>query len=200
MRIAILASGHGTNLQALVDAEARGELGPATIALVVCNRPGARALERARQAGIAAELVDHTAFPDRPAFEAAMLERLRGHAIDGVVLAGFMRVLTDSFVAVWQDRMLNTHPSLLPAFPGVRAPRQALDYGVKLTGCTIHLVDASLDGGPIVSQAAVPVRDDDTEDSLQARIQELEHRLLPAAVRALAEGRLQRDGRRVIVQ
>jgi phosphoribosylglycinamide formyltransferase-1 len=197
MRVAVLASGNGSNLQALVDAEARGELGPATIALVLCNRPGAGALERARDAGIATELVDHVAFADRAAFEAAMTDRLGAHGIEAVVLAGFMRVLTDAFVRAWDGRILNTHPSLLPAFPGVRAPRQALEYGVKLTGCTIHLVDASLDGGPIISQAAVPVRDDDTEDSLHARILELEHQLLPAAVRALAEGRVERRGRRV---
>lgn len=197
MRFAILASGNGTNAQALLDAAASGALAPAEIAVVLCNRPGARVIERARAAGVPAVVVDHTAFPDRASFEDAMLEHLRAHGVEAVVLAGFMRVLTRRFLDPWDGRILNTHPSLLPAFPGVRSHEQALAYGVKVTGCTIHIVDAELDGGPIVLQAAVEVRDDDTADALHARILEREHELLPRAVKLMAEGRLRREGRRV---
>ncbi len=199
MRFAVLASGAGSNLQALLDAESRGELSPAEIACVVCNRPNAGALAIARDAGKAALLVDHKAFADREAFEAAVQEQLDAHGVEAIVLAGFMRVLTDAFVTRWDGRILNTHPSLLPAFPGTHAPRQAIEYGVRVSGCTIHFVDASVDGGPIVAQAMVPVLDDDDETSLHDRIRREEHRLLPETVKLLAEGKLVREGRRVRV-
>jgi phosphoribosylglycinamide formyltransferase-1 len=197
MRFAVLVSGQGTNLQALLDAAARGALAPAEIALVLSNKPGAPALARALAAGVATAVVDHRAHPDRRAFEEAMLLELRRAEIDAIVLAGFMRILTEHFVAAFPHRILNTHPALCPAFPGVNAPQQALDYGVKVTGCTVHLVDTGVDTGPIVAQAAVPVEDGDDHDSLHDRIRVHEHRLLPEATRLLAAGRLRVDGRRV---
>jgi phosphoribosylglycinamide formyltransferase-1 len=197
MRFAVLVSGQGSNLQALLDAQLRGALAPAEVALVICNRPGAPALARAAAAGVPAVLVDHTRHPNRRSFEDALLIELRAAEIEAVVLAGFMRILTDHFVGAFPLRILNTHPALCPAFPGVYAPRQALDYGVKMTGCTVHLVDSGVDTGPIVFQAVVPVEDDDDEVSLHDRIRAHEHALLPEAARLLAAGRLEVEGRRV---
>jgi len=197
MRFAVLVSGQGSNLQALLDAQERGQLAPAEIALVVSNRPGAPALARAAAAGVRSVPVDHMLYPNRRSFEAALLVELRAAEIEAVVLAGFMRILTEHFVSAFPQRILNTHPALCPSFPGVSAPRQALDYGVKMTGCTVHLVDAGVDTGPIVFQAAVPVEDDDDEASLHERIQAHEHALLPQATRLLAAGRLRVEGRRV---
>lgn len=197
MRFAVLVSGQGTNLQALLDAQARGQLAPAELVLVVSNRPGARALERAAAAGVASVVVDHTGFAERGAFEDAMLAELRAARVDAVVLAGFMRVLTERFVSAFPSRILNTHPALCPAFPGVNAPAQAIAYGVKITGCTVHLVDGGVDTGPIVLQAAVPVGPGDDAASLHARIRSHEHALLPLATRLLAAGRLVVEGRHV---
>ena len=197
MNIAVLVSGRGTNLAALIEAQTRGELAPGVIALVLSNRPAAPALEIARAAGIATAVVDHKAFPDRGAFEDAMLAELGRAEVEAVVLAGFMRVLTERFVSAFPHRILNTHPALCPAFPGVSAPRQALDYGVKVTGCTVHLVDTGVDTGPIVAQVAVPVLDDDDDASLHHRIQAQEHALLPRATQLLAAGRLEVRGRHV---
>lgn len=185
-RIAVLASGSGTNLQALLDAE----LGPGEIVLVLGNVPGAGAFARAEARGIATELVDHKVVKPRAVFDARVVEILKAHAIDWVVLAGFMRVLTPTFLEAFPNRVVNIHPALLPAFPGLDGAKQAFDAGVKLAGCTVHLVDAGVDTGPILAQAAVPVLDGDTEKTLQARILEQEHLLLPRVVRALAEGRL----------
>lgn len=186
--IAVLASGGGTNLQALIDAGL-------PVGLVVADRPGAYALQRARAAGIPAELVRPRDYPDRPAFDAALAERCRGSQL--VCLAGFMRVLGPAFVEAFAGRCLNVHPSLLPAFPGLEAPAQAIAHGAKVSGCTVHLVDTGCDTGPIVFQEAVAVLDDDTPETLHARIQALEHRLLPAAARLLLAGRLSVEGRRV---
>jgi phosphoribosylglycinamide formyltransferase-1 len=197
VRVVVLVSGGGTNLQSLLDAEAAGALSPATVVGVISNRPGVRALERATAAGVAARVVDHREHPDRPSFDAALRREVESLGADLVVLAGFMRVLTETFLAGFADRVLNIHPSLLPAFPGVRAQAQALQYGVKISGCTVHFVDAGLDSGAIIAQSAVPVLDDDTDERLQARILVEEHRLLPAAVVDLAAGRLRREGRRV---
>ncbi|MCA9677982.1 MAG: phosphoribosylglycinamide formyltransferase [Kofleriaceae bacterium] len=199
MRVAVLVSGRGTNLQALLDAEARGELAPAEIVCVVSNRPGAAALERARAAGKPAITIDHKAFADRAGFEDALLEALAGHGADAVVLAGFMRVLTPRFVDAYPSRIVNTHPALSPAFPGTDAAGQALRHGVKLTGVTVHFVDAGVDTGPIIAQRAVPVLPGDDAATLQHRIQAEEHRLLPRVVRALAAGRITCEGRRVDV-
>jgi phosphoribosylglycinamide formyltransferase 1 len=199
MRFAALVSGNGTNLQALLDAQGRGDLAPAAVAVVLSNRPGVRALERAREAGVEAIVVDHRQFPDRAAFEEAMLVELRRREVEAIVLAGFMRVLTEHFVHAFPDRIINTHPALCPAFSGVRAPQQALDYGVKVTGCTVHFVDTGVDTGPIIFQASEEVRPDDDAGSLHDRIREHEHRLLPEAARLLAAGKLAVTGRKVRV-
>jgi phosphoribosylglycinamide formyltransferase-1 len=196
MRIGVLVSGTGTNLQALIDAQARGELAPAEIAVVVSNRRDAPALARAAAAGVPGELVEHAGL-DRAVFEARLIDALARHGAEAVVLAGFMRVLTAHFVDRFAGRIINTHPSLLPAFPGVDAPAQAIAYGVKLAGATVHFVDTSVDGGPIIAQAAVAVADDDDARTLHARIQREEHRLLPIVVQRLAAGRLSCQGRLV---
>ena len=192
-RVAVLASGGGTNLQALLDDPVVGSW----VVLVVSDRADAVALERARRRGVRAEHVDPASFPDRPAFDHAVAELLRGDAIDVVALAGFMRIVGPELVDAFGGRMLNVHPALLPAFPGAHAVADALAWNVKVTGVTVHLVDHEVDHGPIVSQEAVRISLDDDWDSLEARIHEVEHRLLPAAVRALGEGRLSVEGRRV---
>ena len=196
MKFGVLVSGNGTNLQALLDAQARGELAPAEIAVVISNVPGVPALGRAAAAGVPAEVVAHKGLP-RAEFEAELHGALARHGVEAVVLAGFMRVLTAGFVDRYPVRIVNTHPSLLPAFPGLDAAAQAIAHGAKLSGVTIHFVDASLDGGPIIAQAAVPVLDGDDARTLHARIQREEHRLLPIVVRILAAGQLSCQGRLV---
>ncbi len=194
MKVGVLVSGTGTNLQALIDAEQRGELAPAKLACVISNKPGAQALDRAARAGIPHAVIE-SAGRSREAFEDLVLAELARHDIAALVLAGFMRVLTPHFLDGFPRPILNTHPSLLPAFPGRDAPAQAIAHGVKVSGVTIHLVDASLDGGPIVAQVAVPVEDGDDAVSLHARIQREEHRLLPDIVRRLAAGEVAWEGR-----
>ena len=200
MKVGVLASGGGTNLQALIVAAARGELGPATVAVVGVNVPGCGALDRADHAGIPTFVLDHKTFASREGFDAALLESLRGHGVELVVLAGFMRLLTPGFLAAFPQRVVNIHPALLPAFPGTHAQKQAFAYGVKFAGCTVHFVDSGTDTGPIIAQAVVPVLDTDDEESLRSRILTEEHRLLPAVVRAVAEGRVSVEGRQVRVQ
>ena len=196
-RIGVLASGRGTDFQSLVEARKRGDL-DIDLAVLVCNVPGAPVLDRAKAAGVPAVVVDHRPFgKDRETFEQAMLKVLRDKRVELVVFAGFMRLVSASFIRAFPDRIINIHPSLLPAFPGAHAHRDAIAAGVKVSGCTIHFVDASVDGGPIILQRAVPVHEDDTEDSLAARILEQEHIFLPLAVRLFAEGRLHVEGRRV---
>ncbi len=199
MRIGVLVSGRGTNLAALLEAEARGALAPAEIVAVVSNRPGVRALELAAAAGKPAAVLDHRAYAGREPFERALLAALAAHRVEAVVLAGFMRVLTATFIDAFPLRIVNTHPALLPAFPGTDAPAQALRHGVKLAGVTVHFVDAGVDTGPIIAQRAVPVRPGDDAATLHARIQVEEHQLLPAVVRALAQGRLVCEGRTVAI-
>jgi phosphoribosylglycinamide formyltransferase-1 len=198
MKIGVLVSGRGTNLSSLLDAENAGALGPGTIAVVVSSRPGVPALARAAEAKKPAFVVDHKAFPDRTSFEDRILEVLDEHRVELVVLAGFMRVLTNHFVERYRLRIVNTHPSLLPAFPGANAPAQAIAHGVKVSGVTIHYVDGSLDGGPIIAQVAVPVLPADDAATLHARIQSAEHRLLPEVVRRLAAGLYSCQGRHVV--
>jgi phosphoribosylglycinamide formyltransferase 1 len=200
MRFGVLVSGSGTNLQALLDAEPAGALAPGAIACVISNRPDAAALERARAAGKPAIVVDHKAYASREAFEDVLCETLAQHGVEAIVLAGFMRVLTPRFLGAFPDRVINIHPSLLPAFPGIDGPRQAFEYGARWAGCTVHFVDPSVDGGAIILQEAVQVLDDDTVESLRARILEREHVILPRAVQLLASGRLMREGRRVRVR
>jgi phosphoribosylglycinamide formyltransferase-1 len=197
MNVAVLASGSGTNLQALIDSAARGELGPARLAVVGVNVPDCRALGRAQAAQLPAFVVDHRQFAARDDFDRALVAALDPHRVDLVVLAGFMRLLGPAFLGRYGGRVINIHPALLPAFPGVHAQRQAAVYRVKLSGCTVHFVEAGVDSGPVIAQAAVPVRDDDDEAALSARILVEEHRLLPSVVRALAEGRVTAEGRRV---
>ena len=187
-RVAVLVSGGGTNLQALIDATAVG--GSYTIVLVLANRPTSYGLERARAAGIAAACIDHRGFPDRAAFEAALDAHLTAAGAELVCLAGFMRVLTAAFVARWHDRLLNIHPSLLPAFPGLDSHARALEAGVRVHGCTVHLVRAEVDAGPILAQGVVPVLPEDDPARLAARVLELEHRAYPRALALFAAGRL----------
>lgn len=197
MKLGVLVSGNGTNLGALLEHQGAGTLAPAEIALVISNRPGVGALERAAAAGVEALVIDHRGFDGREAFEAAMLEALAARGVSAIVLAGFMRVLTATFVDAFPGRIINTHPALCPAFPGIDAPGQALAHGVKVSGCTVHLVDTGIDTGPIIFQAAVPVEPDDSRETLHARIRSREHELLPRAAQLLAAGRLRVDGRRV---
>jgi phosphoribosylglycinamide formyltransferase-1 len=196
-RIGVLVSGRGTNLQALIDAIAERRL-DAAIGLVISNRPEAQGIERARAAAIETLVIDHRAFATRDAFDAAVAGALRERGVRLVCLAGFMRLIGPPVLDAFPDAILNVHPSLLPAFPGVNAQRQALDHGVKITGATVHLVTGELDGGPIVLQAAVPVRDDDTVETLSARILLEEHRIYPEAVRRICAGGWRIEGRRFI--
>ena len=199
LRVGVLVSGAGTNLQALLDASAQPAF-PARVVLVGCNRADAPAVSRAHQAGVPVCLVDRVAQPTRAQRQAKLLDALREHQVGLVVLAGFDEILSPSFVAAYSGRILNTHPSLLPAFGGtMHAVAQALAHGVKVSGCTIHLVTDDLDRGPILLQASVEVRDDDDIAALHARIRDQEHRLLPQAVRAFAEGRVRIEGGRARV-
>lgn len=193
--IVILISGRGSNMEAIVRAAIPG----ARIAAVISNRPQAGGLAFAAQHGIATQVVDHTAFADRASFDTALAEAIDQHVPDLVVLAGFMRVLTDDFVRRYQGRMVNIHPSLLPAFTGLHTHRRALEAGVKVHGATVHYVTAELDCGPVIVQAALPVLPDDDEHELAARVLTQEHRIYPQAVRWIIGGRVRFDGGRVIV-
>jgi phosphoribosylglycinamide formyltransferase-1 len=198
-KLGVLVSGGGTNLQALLEACARPDY-PAEVALVLSNVPTAGALERARKAGVPAQVVDHKAFGARADFEQALGEALAAAGVEVVCLAGFMRLLSADLLGRYPGRVLNIHPSLLPAFPGLHAQRQALERGVKVAGCTVHFVDAGMDTGPILAQAAVPVLPGDDEASLSARILQEEHRLYPLAVKLVATGAVRLEGRRVVTE
>ena len=187
--LGVLVSGRGSNLQAILDAVAEGSL-DARVRLVISNKPGAAALERAEKAGVATRTIPHGDFASREAFDAALVAALEQAGARWVVLAGFMRLLTPTFLGAFAGRILNIHPSLLPAFPGAHAHRDALDYGVKVTGCTVHLVDEGVDTGPIVAQRAIAVLDDDDETSLAARLLREEHALLVEVLRSIAADRL----------
>ena len=196
-RIGVLISGRGSNLQALIDAIADGSLS-ADIAVVISNNADAAGLERARAAGIETLVLDHRSFSSRSDYDAALAQELRSRGVSLVCLAGFMRLIGPRLLDEFPQAILNIHPSLLPAFPGVDAQRQALDHGVKITGATVHIVTGELDGGPIVIQAAVPIRGDDTVDLLSARILIEEHRLYPEAVRIMLNGGWRVEGRRFL--
>lgn len=193
--VGVLISGRGSNLQALIDAVSAGRL-RARIAVVIANRADAAGLERARRAGIDTLTIPHRDFPSRDAFEQVLVRELRARDVRLVCLAGFMRLLGPTFLEAFANATLNIHPSLLPAFPGVDAQRQAWEYGAKLAGATVHLVTGELDGGPIVLQRAVDVMDDDTAESLAARILEVEHQIYPEAVRLVLQDGWTIDGRR----
>jgi phosphoribosylglycinamide formyltransferase-1 len=199
VRVGVLASGRGSNLQAILDATRRPGF-PARVVVVISDRERAQALARARAAGVDAVFVNPKDFADREAYDVALVRELEGRRVGLVCIAGFMRILSPAFVRAFAGRALNIHPSLLPAFPGLHAQRQALEYGVKVAGATVHFVDEGVDTGPIVLQSSVPVEPGDTEDTLAARILAEEHRLYPGAVRLFAEGRLRIVGRRVIVE
>lgn len=197
-RLGVLISGRGSNLQALIDAAATNRLG-ATIRVVISNRPGVAGLARAEAAGIETVVMPHQAAGSRTDYDRALVAALQARGVTLVCLAGFMRLLGADFCNAFPGAVLNIHPSLLPAFPGTNAQRQALEHGAKVSGATVHFVTPELDAGPIVVQQCVPVRDDDTEESLAARILEAEHRLYPEAVRQVLAGGWRIDGRRVIV-
>jgi len=199
LKIAVFASGRGSNFQALADAAKEDKL-DADIGLLVCDRPAAPVVARAAAAGVEAFVFSPRDYPSREAYEAEILAELERRGIGLVVLAGYMRILTPVLVEPYYGRMINVHPALLPAFPGVNGIRQALDYGVKVTGVTVHMVDGGMDTGPIVAQEAVAVAEDDTEETLAARIHPVEHRLLIDAVRRIAAGKVTLDGRKVSVR
>lgn len=196
-RIGVLISGRGSNLQAVIDSIAAGRL-DAEIAVVISNRANAAGLERARAAGIETLHINHKEYTTREAFDLAVVAELKQRRVSLVCLAGFMRLLSAAFVAAFPNRILNIHPSLLPAFPGLDGQRQAWEYGVKVSGATVHVVTPELDAGPIVLQAVVPLRDDDTPDTLAARILEEEHRIYPEAIGIMLAGGWRIEGRRLI--
>lgn len=205
LRVGVLASGSGSNLQALLDfgAERRSDQNDARdhapafrVVVVVVNVDGAFALQRAATAGVATALIPHKGL-SRDEHEGRVAAALAEHDVELVVLAGYMRVLTGGFVGRFKRRIVNVHPALLPSFPGMHGAKQALDHGCRVAGCTVHLVDDGVDTGPILTQGAVPVEDDDTEETLQKRIQTQEHRLLPRVVAAIADGRVVDDGQRL---
>ena len=193
-RIVILISGRGSNLQSILDARL-----DAQIAAVISNNPAAKGIDIARNAGVETAVIDHRAFPDRTSFEAVLADKVDSYRPDLLVLAGFMRILTEGFIKRFKNRIMNIHPSLLPAFPGVDTHRRALQEGVRIHGCTVHFVTPDLDHGPIVVQAAVPVLPGDDEERLAARVLEQEHRIYPEAIRWYLEGRLKLDGNLVTV-
>jgi len=199
LRLAVLASGRGSNLQAIIDAIKEGRL-RAVLAVVISNKAGAEALERARKHGAPAVFLDPKATPGREAYDAVILEQLRKHDVGLVALAGYMKIVTRVLIDAYAHRIMNIHPSLLPSFPGLKAQEQTLDWGAKVSGCTVHFVEEGVDTGPIIRQAAVPVLEGDTAESLEARILAEEHRIYPEAIQLFAEGRLTVEGRRVHIR
>lgn len=199
-RVGILISGRGSNMEAILKAMQQGVITSARCVVVISDNPGAAGLARAREYGVPAHVIDRAAYPRRADHEAAVAARLREYEVDFVCLAGYMRLLKGALLEAYPGRILNVHPALLPAFPGLHAQRQALEYGAKLAGCTVHFVDAGMDTGPIILQAAVPVYDGDTEESLSERILQQEHALYPQAVQLMGEGRLVVEGRRVRIR
>lgn len=196
IKLGILVSGNGSNLQAIIDAIEAGGL-KARIACVVSNNPGAFALTRASRHNIPVVIHENRGFTNRREYDAALVKILRDHGVELVILAGYMRILSEVMVTAFPNAIMNIHPALLPAFPGLHAQKQALDYGVRFSGCTVHFVDCGTDTGPIILQSVVPVEQDDTEESLSARIQKEEHRTYPEAVRLFCEGRIRLEGRHV---
>jgi phosphoribosylglycinamide formyltransferase-1 len=196
-RIGVLLSGRGSNFVALADSVAAGRIAGAEMAVVVSNREGAPGIAKAQERGIAARVIPSKGL-EREVYDRQVVAVLQEHQVDLVCLAGYMRLLSPYFVAAFPNRILNIHPSLLPSFPGLESQRQALEYGVKFAGCTVHFVDENLDAGPIVLQASVPVRDEDTEETLSSRILAEEHRIYSEAVRIVLEGKFKIVGRRVL--
>jgi len=203
LRVGVLASGRGSNLQAIIEAIEAGKLA-ARIAVVISNNKDAQALERARRHGVADVFLDPAPYKDRPdgreAYDRAVLAVLKEHDIELVVLAGYMKIVTRVLIDAYSNRIMNIHPSLLPSFPGLKAQQQALDWGVKVSGCTVHFVTEGVDTGPIIRQAAVPIQENDTAETLEARILLEEHRIYPEAIQLFADGRLSIEGRRVRIR
>jgi len=199
VKLAVLVSGGGTNLQSIIDSIEAGRL-EAELKVILSDNPDAFALQRAKKHSIPTEVVSKTEFPGRDAFNAEIARRLKGYGVELVALAGFMRIIGTAVLEAFPMRVINIHPSLLPSFPGLDVQRKAIEHGVKLSGCTVHFVDAGVDSGPIIIQAAVPVLDADTPETLAARILKEEHRIYPRAIQLFSEGRLRLDGRRVLIK
>ena len=197
-RIGVLLSGRGSNFEALADSVAAGRIPNAEIAIVISNRENAPGIEKAQARGIPAQVIPSRGL-EREAYDKLVIAALEEKKVDLVCLAGYMRLLSPAFVAAYRGRILNIHPSLLPAFPGLESQRQAIEHGAKFSGCTVHFVDENLDAGPIILQAAVPIRDDDTPETLSARVLKEEHRIYTEAVRIVLEGRYRIEGRRVLL-
>jgi len=198
LRLGALASGGGTNLQSIIDNCKNGSI-DAEVAIVITNKPGAGALDRARNAGIPTLCIDHRDFPDRQEYDREIVKALKNAGVELVVLAGFMRIITETFLDAFPGRIMNIHPALLPAFPGLHVQKKAIEYGARFSGCTVHFVDGGVDTGPIIIQAVVPVLDSDTEETLAARILAQEHRVYPRAIQLFSENRLRIEGRRVVI-
>lgn len=196
LRLGVLASGGGTNLQSIIDRCEDGSL-DAEIVLVLSNNPEAGALQRAKRHRLTSLCIDHRQFSSREDFDGALIKALQERGVELVVLAGFMRLISPVFLAAYPQRIINIHPALLPAFPGLHVQRKALEYGARFSGCTVHFVDDGVDTGPIIIQAVVPVLEDDTEETLAARILAQEHRIYPRAIQLIAENRVRVEGRRV---
>ncbi len=199
LRLGVLASGSGSNLQAIIDSIESGNL-QCEIAVVISDRPDAYALKRAKKHGIATSVVLSKSFSSREAFDAELVKVLNTHKADLVILAGFMRIVTPILINAFPHKIMNIHPALLPSFPGLHVQKKAIEYGAKFSGCTVHFVDEGMDTGPIIAQAVVPVLDDDTEETLSARILKEEHRIYTYAIKLFAEGRLEIKGRHVLVK
>jgi phosphoribosylglycinamide formyltransferase 1 len=199
VKLGVLISGTGSNLQAIIDAILRGEL-KAEIRIVISNRADAQGLERARRHGMATTVIEHRKFPSREDFDRAVLAALREHSVELVALAGFMRLLSSVMLEAFPGRIMNIHPSLLPSFPGIHGPKDAIEYGVKIAGCTVFFVTPGVDVGPVIVQAAVPVLPGDDEDRLAARILQQEHRIFPHAIALFQQGRLEIQGRQVVIK
>ncbi len=199
LKVGVLVSGRGSNLQAIIDASEKGDI-HARVVVVISDKEEAYALDRARKHGIEALFMDPKAYPSREDHDRAMGDELEKRGVGLICLAGYMRVLSPYFVGRFQGQIINIHPALLPSFPGLHGQLQAMEYGVKISGCTVHFVDKDVDHGPIIIQAAVPVLEDDDEDTLAARILEYEHKIYPRAVQLFAQGRLRIQGRKVIVE
>lgn len=199
LKLAVLISGRGSNLQSLIDACKDADF-PAEIVQVISNVPGVKGLDRAREAGIPSTVIDHTSFANRAAFETAIGKTLIQSQVELICLAGFMRLLTDAFVTTWHDKIINIHPSLLPAFKGLDVHQRAIDAGVRFTGCTVHFVRPDMDCGPIIAQAAVPIHGDDNASTLAARILKQEHIIYPLAVKLISQKQITVQNERVMVQ
>ena len=198
LNIAILASGSGSNAQAIIDKAAAGVL-DVNVCCIICNRPGAGVIERAAKAGIACVVLDHKAYPDRESYDRAVVQHLQKYDARLVVLAGYMRLLSPVFLDAFSGRVINIHPALLPSFPGVHGGADALEYGVRISGCSVHFVEEKMDGGPVIIQAAVPVNPGEDVDDLMQRIHAMEHRIYPQAIQWLAQNRISVWGREVHV-